>query len=252
MLELWRDRAYSVQLPFQQTSVKLDLAGPGGRGTAKEFRPQMVLLVSRRGRLVEVGEINRHPLKFLIDTGAVVTSLKGDVLQILNFGPLKVVHVIVAELQADAILGMDFSLKHECKVDVSPQYNNLIANSHVMKLWHENTTAQCCKITIKEDVLIPPATEMLIPGVIHRRGCDSHVNLVQGSQRFVEKYGILLCHSVVDIHHGVMPLRLLNPFQENVQLYKSTVAGFTEPVEICMERLPSEKQHVYQTRKGFC
>ena len=69
-------------LPFQQTSVKLDLAGPGGRSRAKEFRPQMVLSVRGRGGLVAVGEITGHPLKFLIDTGAVVTSLKGDVSQI--------------------------------------------------------------------------------------------------------------------------------------------------------------------------
>ena len=50
------------------------MAASGGRDTAKCFRPQKILSVNGRGVLVAIGQINGHPLKFVIDTGAAVVK----------------------------------------------------------------------------------------------------------------------------------------------------------------------------------
>ena len=93
-------------------------------------------------------------MKFLIDTGAGVTLISEGIFQRLSqgvegslqkvpfdvcggsqlkvlgkdlteitIGPLKVLHEIIeADIEADAILGMDFLSTHECKVDLADQH----------------------------------------------------------------------------------------------------------------------------------
>ena len=115
----------------------------------------------------------------------------------IMLGPLKVSHeVIVAELQPDAILGMDFLSQHECKVDIPAQ--RLIINS-LVNLWQERNVPHCCKVALKEPVIIPPESEMLILGVVQRRGSERPVNMIQGSAKFVERYGLFVCCSLVDV-----------------------------------------------------
>ena len=75
--------------------------------------------------------------------------------------------IVVAELQPDAILGMDFLSQHECKVDIPAQC--LIINSLVVNLWQEGNVPQCCKVAVKEPIIILPESEMLILGVVQRR-----------------------------------------------------------------------------------
>ena len=244
-------------------SVKLIMAASGGRDTAKPFRSQKILAVSGSRGLVASGQINGHPLKFLIDTGAAVTLVSKEIFQkfqmkselqpsnlvicgadgkdldvsgegtmeIITLGPLKVTHeVIVAALQPDAVLGMDFLSQHECKVDIPAQ--SLITKSLVVNLWQEGNIPQSCKVAVKEPVVIPPESKKLILGEVQRRGSEGPVNMAQGSTKFVERYGLFVCHSLVDVEKGVVPIHILNQQCEPVHLHEGTIAGLALPVDI--------------------
>ena len=74
-------------------------------------------------------------------------------------GPLKVEHtVLVADIKADAILGMDFLAQHNCKLDIAEQ--TLTIDRKTLFLWQEDKVPRCCCISIKEDVFIPALHEM--------------------------------------------------------------------------------------------
>ena len=125
---------------------------------------------------------------------------------------------------------MDFLSQHECKVDISAQ--RLIINS-LVNLWQQGNVPQCCKVAVKEPVIIPPVSEMLILGVVQRSGSEGPVNMIQGSSKFVERYGLFVCYSLVDVKKGVVPIRILIPQSEPVQLHKGILAGLAIPVDIC-------------------
>ena len=161
------------------------MAAPSGRGTAKtNQRPHRVLTIKGKGGLIAVGQVNGCPVKFLIDTGAAVTLVSAEMFQQIpnrtdlepaayticgadgkhlnilgqgameiTLGPLRVMYdVVIADIQAAAILGIDFLLEHECKLDIPAQ--QLMVDSEKLNLWQEGGDAQCCKISIKEDVII--------------------------------------------------------------------------------------------------
>ena len=135
-------------------------------------------------------------------------DVSGEGTMEITLGPLKVTHeVVVAALQPDAILGMDFLSQHECKVDIPAQ--RLIINSLVVNLWQEGNNPQSCKVAVKEPVIIPPESEKLILGQVQRRGSEGPVNMVQGSAKFVGRYGLFVCHSLMDVEKGVVPIRIL-------------------------------------------
>ena len=184
------------------------MAAPSGRGTAnQDCRPHLILTIKGKGGLIATGQVDGCPLKFLIDTGAAVTLVSIEMFQKfpnktdlqpsvyticgadgkhlnvlgqgtmeITLGPLRVMHnVIVADIQATAILGIDFLSKHDCKLDISAQ--KLIIDSERVNLWQEGGEAQCCKVSIKDDVTIPAQTEN--NRIIHRRGSEGTSTMVE-------------------------------------------------------------------------
>ena len=52
----------------------------------------------------------------------------------------------------------------------------------------------CCNIAVKKpETIIPAETEIL--GEVQRRGSESSVDMIEGSLKFVERYGLFVCHS---------------------------------------------------------
>jgi hypothetical protein len=61
----------------------------------------------------------------------------------LTLGPLRVVlDVVIADIETEAILGMDFLLGHQCKLDLAEQM--LIVQGTKIKLWKEEQDTNSC------------------------------------------------------------------------------------------------------------
>ena len=160
------------------------------------LRPPIVLTVKSRGGLMAIGQLNGHPMKFLIDTGAAVTLVSienfrnfqnpveldpfshticgadgrnlntlGHGPMEITLGPMRVTHdIIVADIQADAILGVDFLSEYECTVDLSAQ--KLTVDSTQVNLWQE------------ENVTIPFQAEKIVSGLLYRKGDEEPVAMI--------------------------------------------------------------------------
>ena len=199
MLELWERGSLKEglpgahEVPSEKPYVKLDETTSSGQGVVKDVRPQQVILLQRGGSLTVTGQIEGHPVRFLVDTGATITlvstrvysKLSGSPLQPVDFtvyqadgepmstkghmtckislGPLQVLQdVVVADLQEDAILGMDFLLSHDCKLDLVELKMQIQDIS--VTLWNIHDIGSFCKVTIAEDGHVPGKHEAIIAG----------------------------------------------------------------------------------------
>ena len=67
--------------------------------------------------------------------------------------------------------------------------------------------------------------------------------MVQGSAKFVDRYGLFVCHSLVDVEKCIVPIRILNPQSEPVHLHKGTMAGLALPVDIFQTDMSPSLSH---------
>lgn len=80
-----------------------------------------------------------------------------------------------------------------------------------------------------DHVVVPPGTEIIVPGRPMGHISKSP-NVLEPTQHFVEKQGLLIARSLVDPAKGVVPLRVLNLQNEPCKIYKNTIAATCEPV----------------------
>ena len=97
-----------------------------------------------------------------------------------------------------------------------------------------------CKISLAEDIEIPPFCEYITPAKVDR---ISKVGIIEPNQSFVEKYEILISHSLVNMDGDKVPVRFMNLKDESMKLYKNTQIATVD----CAEILDEEETETIQT-----
>ena len=230
---------------------------PHGQGTVQEMRPKQVITITRGSGLIVTGQIDGLPVKFLVDTGASITLVSqkvvnfedhqidpvsfdiyqangdplpvvGQIVSEITLGPLRVSHnIVVADIHDDAILGIDFLMQHDCKLDLPSQ--QLSIQGTTVNMWKEDEDPGCCRVSVKENTTIPAKHEKIILGRVHRRGNESHTNVLEGTAKFTERYGLMIARALVDIQHGQVLMRVLNPTECDTDLREGTTAAMCYP-----------------------
>ena len=158
----------------------------------------------------------------------------------LNVGGSPYEHeIMVANIQNEGILGIDFLKLYKCNVMISKGY--LTLNGRKVPCFSLSDEAQnsCCKISICEDVEIPPETEMIIPclpiGNVHDKA-----GVIEAHTNFIEKSGLLVAKSLISMRNEIVPLRVINLNTETKKVYRDTIVATIEPVnETEVERINS-------------
>ena len=60
---------------------------------------------------------------------------------------------------------------------------------------------------------------MIVPGRAERKATETKCNIVTEQPHFINRYGILVGRTLVDISQADVAVMLLNPLDEDVQLY---------------------------------
>ena len=140
--------------------------------------------------------------------------------------------VLFADVKNDGILGMDFLTKHHCDLFLSRNYLLLDGEKIVCFRSTVDLMPTCSRVAILETVEVPPECEMLVLGkpldVIDSNG----VGVLEATEHFVDRSGLMIAKAVVSPEFGTVPLRIMNLSNEPYMLYKNTVAAMYEPVEI--------------------
>ena len=148
------------------------------------------------------GQINRHKVRFLVDTGANVTLLKTDIFNLLEdkngpklysvtsqmtlangdattlegmahleitLGQTTVNHLVwIADIEADGIIGYDFLKKYNCAIHAG-QGQLIINDKEVITAVVQDEDQTRVRVIIKETTTIPPNSEIITPGRLQRK-----------------------------------------------------------------------------------
>ena len=224
----------------------------------------------RRNWCIEEGyfvcvTIKNLPVTFLIDTGSNVTILSKDLMARLpsdtslsvqptnikmltvtgevtpflgktemefGIGTQTLKHkALIADIENDGILGMDFLTSHQCDLMLTRQIMKVNGEEILCFANSRNAQPRCCRVAVLEPVEIPAETEVVIPGytwgVIDKRG----TGLIEADMKFMHTRGLLVAKALVSPTTGTVPVRIANPYDQSFKLYKNTIVATYEPIE---------------------
>ena len=175
--------------------------------------------------------------------------VKGRAIVTLGFGPLEFSHsVLIADLQADGLLGNDFLKPHGCNID---HRHECVRIEQVSIYYREvgDTLMMTCRVEVAQTVTIAPGEQAILPANVIKRGKHCPQGLIQASDRFVEKTGLMIGKSLVTNSGNNVPMRVLNLTDETKTIYKGTHAGLYHPVREVVND-PELPTHRVATVKG--
>ena len=147
-------------------------------------------------------------------------DVKGKISVMVEVGGIKcVTEMVVADIDIDAILGLDFLKSNNCQLDMDG--DTLLIKGKTCKL---NVAGKigCYRITVAKDIEIPSRSEVIIEGKVHMpilRKNDLAV-VEPTKQSFITGKGIVakaLVHT-----KDTVPLRLMNLGYESEKVYTGT------------------------------
>ena len=149
--------------------------------------------------------------------------------------------ILIADIQNDGILGIDFLSSH--KIDVLLSKSCLSVKNDIIPCFHfdHGEKPSICRIVIAKDVVVPPNSELVVPGKI----IDSIVNIengiIEAMPKFANKSGLLMAHTLVQPKKGVVPLRLMNISDKECQVHKNTVSATLQTAEVVQQSVSDMK-----------
>ena len=255
----------------------------GHESVQGDNRPRKVLAVPGDNGISINGKISETNVKFLIDTGSAVTLLSKDIFKVisknssfkledvpfqigladgqelevlgqftcmLGFGKNLLTHtLIVADIKSEGILGMDFMMNHDCKIDIS-RSEMILDGQKILTNVDGDIEVQCCRVATISDVGLGPYEQAIVQAKASKRGKLAQNMMMEGSALLAERDSILVARSLVDATQNTVPVRVFNVSDEEVLLRKGTTLAIGHPVTDVID-LGLEQKTINQiTRKA--
>ncbi len=135
---------------------------------------------------------------------------------------------VIAGIEEPVVLGLDFLQAHFGILDA---YNEVVTLDNIPHICHGRAEkAFMFDIKLSEDVMVPPGSEMILPGVV-----DGHPNfldgLLQPAATFLGREDLVLAKAVINPQLPEIPVRVMNMGDSAYPLHRGTVLATCEAVE---------------------
>ena len=146
-------------------------------------------------------------------------------------------HVIVAEIEDEGILGMDFLSQVDSRIDIAT--NQLSINGEVFDCSDFKNQPLSSRCMVRRSTMIEPNTEVIVPVLVHKRSFNLDPQSSQLGTRLLEpclnshlqQKGLYVARTLVDVTEDrVVPLRVFNVSNEVFHLAAETVIALAKPV----------------------
>lgn len=158
-------------------------------------------------------------------------SVRGQCNMKLSFKDIEIPQaVIVAEIKTSCILGLDFLSKNSCDINL----NKMMLKDQGLEIpcFSKSSTMSCCKISLTEDIVIPPHCEYIALARVMNPSLELQTGILEPLGKFVGKHEILIPQTLVKVQGNEISVRYLNVNNESVKLYKNTQIATIETAEI--------------------
>ena len=123
--------------------------------------------------------------------------------------------IVVADIgDLQGILGMSFFNQEECVIDVKRGLLS-VGNTEIVLQRQKGDT--CCQVYLSDDYMIESNTERVMRVNLIGTTFSSPVAMVQGTESFVDKTGVLVPNAVVSTEHQ-MTITGVNLHDKNVEI----------------------------------
>ena len=130
----------------------------------------------------------------------------------LGIGTLELPHkMLVADIKDECILGFDFLKKHGCSVDLKGVLS--IHNQQVQLQWPKDTSLSCCRVTLGDNVDLPPMSETVASARILDRPSSGGWDILEPDycdSSIKPKDGLLVGRTLVNLSAEKVPVHLMN------------------------------------------
>ena len=137
---------------------------------------------------------------------------------------------LLADIANDGIIGYDFLSTNKCNILTSRKC--LSMKGEIIQFSEIKEKVTCYRITVAEKVVIPPETEMIVPGKVSGTHGENATGVLEGRPEFIEKSGLVVARSVIDMSGKNVPIRVANFHKESRTMYANTFVAMCEPAEI--------------------
>ena len=219
------------------------------------------------------GCVQGMPVKFLIDTGANITILKTSIYEQMSTRPdLEHVGVQmtlangsfspfvgrgkfrmqlgkeqntrllwVADIASDGILGLDVMRAFGAELLLRDGRYEMTFREEREEAITDSQQLQpsCRRVAVKVTTVIPPHSEVIVPGELIGEGETSTVGVLEPTERLAQRNQLLLAKAVVNTGSPTIPLRMLNPTDKPCTIYHHTVAATCEPAAEVVNQAPA-------------
>ena len=203
------------------------------------------------GGLIVEGTAHNRPIQLLVDTGASVNLLSttwwsrnGDqrelsptreVIYSVNGRPMRLwgettiqlrigarveeARMVVADIGNEAILGSEFLRRHRLMVDMATE----------QVIWGDRTGV--CRVASARAAVVAAGQEAMIEGKVVGTWTEGKVGLVEGMTPPPSQATVIVGRGLVTPHENRTYVRVLNPGQEPVVVYKGMTLGIIQEAE---------------------
>lgn len=138
---------------------------------------------------------------------------------------------VIAKIDDDAILGMDFIRKYKCAIQMDGDGFLQFEDQKIEFQMKTDLDTRCCRIQMAESVTIPGWSEVVFPGkLVEPKNLAGEAVLTPLNQ-FHHRYPVRMASTVIDLENGVPLLRMANLSDETLTLHKNTNVGLCRPLE---------------------
>ena len=139
--------------------------------------------------------------------------------------------LIIETIAYDVILGRDFLEQYNAKIDLQHrvlelQLDPVPFESMETSAIQDREQPGTCSIHAKSSFILPPRSEVIVPGELGHPWGQEQVGLVEPRADLTQRYQVIGAAQIVKAWEGTtVPIRLLNPTEQPVKIYRRTRLG---------------------------
>ena len=195
--------------------------------TASVIHPDVL---SRISWIADVHREHQSGQLRLADGGVVYTQGSVKLLLKLGTDSVPIQHdFIVAAIEAPAVVGLDFMRAHGCILNVTE--GTLVVEDKVHMCSTMQHLPSCFRIAMAETVIVPPYSEMVIPGVVQGQAHFTE-GLIENLESPLCDGHVALAKLVVNPAGGDVPLRVVNMGYQSAKLHQGMIIASCEPAQV--------------------